>query len=155
MTGRDKSPALPFWAPPAGQTPTIDLLMSLISSLNKHIRYESRPEGPARAPIETVELGVGSCRDTARLLLALLRDLGFAARLVSGYLWEPAAKDSTKRRADGFFHAWTEVALPGAGWVGLAAPTVSSATIISSPAPWDSTPRTSRLSPDAISATCP
>jgi transglutaminase-like putative cysteine protease len=119
LTGRDKSPVLPFWAAPAGQTPTVDLLMSLISSLNEHIRYETRPDGPARTPFETVELGLGSCRDSARLLMALLRDLGFAARLVSGYLWEPPGDDAAKRRADGSFHAWTEVALPGAGWVGL------------------------------------
>ncbi len=119
LNGGDKSPVLPFWAPPAGPTPTVDFLMSLISALNEHIRYETRPDGPARAPSETVELGAGSCRDTARLLLAVLRDLGFAARLVSGYLWEPPGTDAAKRRAEGSFHAWTEVALPGAGWVGL------------------------------------
>ena len=117
--GGDRTPALSFWTPPAGKTETVGLLLSLVDALHGHIRYEVRPDGPARPPVETVELGVGSCRDTARLLMALLRDLGFAARLVSGYLWEPPGDDATKKHADGSFHAWTEVALPGAGWVGL------------------------------------
>lgn len=119
QAGGDKSPTLPFWSPPAGQAGTVDLLMSLVGALHENIHYEVRPDGPARPPVETVQLGFGSCRDTARLLMALLRDLGFAARLVSGYLWEQPGDDPTQRRADGAFHAWTEVALPGAGWIGL------------------------------------
>jgi len=117
--GGDKSPVLPFWSPPTASAPTVEVLMSLVSALNQHVKYESRAEGPSRPPQETVECGSGSCRDTARLLMAVLRDRGFAVRLVSGYLWEPPDKEQDRRRADGFFHAWTEVALPGAGWVGL------------------------------------
>lgn len=114
-----KLPALSFWSPPVGKAETVSLLLSLVGALHEHIRYEVRPDGPARPPLETVQLGVGSCRDTASLLMALLRDLGFASRLVSGYLWEPPGDDATKKHADGSFHAWTEVALPGAGWIGL------------------------------------
>ena len=115
----EKLPALAFWSPPAGPTGTVDLLMSLVGALHENIHYEVRPDGPARPAHETVQLGTGSCRDTAQLLMMLLRDLGFAARLVSGYLWEQPGDDPSQRRADGAFHAWTEVALPGAGWLGL------------------------------------
>ena len=52
------------------------------------------------------------------LLAAALRAQGLAARLVSGYLWE-SVSDPAERKADGSLHAWTEVFLPGAGWVGM------------------------------------
>ena len=58
--------------------------------------------------------GSGACRDIAVLLAELLREMGLAARLVSGYLRE---SDTKTRRAEGSLHAWTEVFLPGAGWV--------------------------------------
>ena len=86
--------------------------------MNDHIAYERREEGSAQAPAETLRRSAGACRDTARLLAAALRELGLAARLVSGYLWEPDDSPSP-RRAEGAFHAWTEAYLPGAGWVGL------------------------------------
>ncbi len=111
---------LEFWRPPAAGTGTVDLLMALVSALNREIRYETRDDGPALTPQETLLRGSGACRDTARLLRSVLYGLGLASRLVSGYLWEPRdGTPSEKKRADGAFHAWTEVYLPGAGWLGL------------------------------------
>ncbi len=116
----ESAPALAFWEPATAAGPMVPFLVSLIGALHRGIAYEVRPEGEAFTPLETVVRGRGACRDTARLLRALLHQLGFAARLVSGYLWEPRATTAAEeRRADGAFHAWTEVFLPGAGWLGL------------------------------------
>ena len=70
----------------------------------------------ALLPAETLRLRRGACRDVAVLLAETLRASGLAARLVSGYLRET---DAESRRAEGSLHAWTEVYLPGAGWVGM------------------------------------
>ena len=91
-------------------------LVELNERLHECVGYERREEGPARPPAETLRLGRGACRDVALLLAALLRQAGLAARLTSGYLREA---DSESRRAEGSLHAWTEVYLPGAGWVGM------------------------------------
>ena len=90
--------------------------MELNERLHECVGYERREEGPARPPAETLRIGRGACRDVALLLAAILRQCGLAARLTSGYLREA---DSESRRAEGSLHAWTEVYLPGAGWVGM------------------------------------
>ena len=122
---RDPSPGaeehagtLPFWPSPPDGADTVATLTSLLRAVNDGIAYERREEGTAQTPAETLRRGAGACRDTARLLCAVLRELGLAARLVSGYLWEPSDSPAA-RRAEGAFHAWTEAYLPGAGWVGL------------------------------------
>ena len=109
---------LPFWSVPDDPTPTASLLTGLIDAIHGRIVYERRDEGAARPPAETLQLGRGSCRDTAVLLAAVLRELGLAARLVSGYLclFGPEARD---RHVEASMHLWTEVYLPGAGWTGL------------------------------------
>ncbi|MBV9128078.1 MAG: transglutaminase family protein [Verrucomicrobia bacterium] len=125
---RHETPLLPqltFWQPPslhpepsAERPQTIAMLVDLTSAFRAHLRYERRDTGRARSPAETLAQGIGACRDYAVLLAAILRELGLAARLVSGYLCEfetPAAE----RKADAAMHAWTDVYLPGAGWVGL------------------------------------
>jgi transglutaminase-like putative cysteine protease len=106
------------WDPPNEQTPrsTVSALVHLNQTIHECIGYERREEGVARDPAETLRVGRGACRDVAVLLAEMLRAMGLAARLVSGYLRE---SDAEQRRAEGSLHAWTEVFLPGAGWIGL------------------------------------
>ncbi|MCE2565685.1 transglutaminase family protein [Komagataeibacter sp. FNDCF1] len=97
--------------------PTLDLLVGLTRAIATRITYRVRPEAGVWSPEETLRNGVGSCRDTAWLLIAVLRRLGFAARFVSGYLFQPrtGASDQT----GGELHAWAQAYVPGAGWIGL------------------------------------
>ncbi len=113
-----ESVSLPDWRPPSQESPreTVATLVELTKTLHRTISYERREEGAAQSPAETLRRQRGACRDTAVLLAELLRDLGLAARVVSGYLRET---DEEVRRAEGSLHAWTEVFLPGAGWIGL------------------------------------
>jgi len=109
--------AVPGWNPPAEERKgTVSCLVALLHALHECIGYQRREEGAALSPAETLRLGRGACRDVAVLLAEVLRAAGLAARLVSGYLRE---SESESRRAEGSLHAWTEVFLPGAGWVGL------------------------------------
>ena len=109
---------LPSALRPLAGSETVNALVGMNQWIHTHIAYERRDEGAAHAPEETLRLRRGACRDTAVLLAAALRAQGFAARLVSGFLWE-SASDPADRKADSALHAWTEVFLPGAGWVGL------------------------------------
>lgn len=103
---------------PVSGSETVGALVAMNHWIHAHIDYERREEGAPHAPEETLRLRRGACRDTAVLLAAALRAQGFAARLVSGFLWE-STTDPDERKADGALHAWTEVFLPGAGWVGV------------------------------------
>ena len=111
-------PALevPFWKAPASPQPTVETLVALNEALHRELAYERRDEGAAHAPEETLRLGRGSCRDFSVLFAEVARGLGLAARLASGYLCEFG---DTEKRAEGALHAWTELYVPGAGWLGF------------------------------------
>ncbi|MGH8552662.1 MAG: transglutaminase family protein, partial [Methylococcales bacterium] len=123
----DKGPRLLKWLSKIdkGRKPINDFLVDLNQALQRQIAYTVRMESGIQSCETTLEKALGSCRDTGWLLVQILRHLGLAARFVSGYLIQltPDVKplDGPSGTEYDFtdLHAWTEVYLPGAGWVGL------------------------------------
>jgi transglutaminase-like putative cysteine protease len=97
-------------------TDTLALLKDLSAGVSGSIRYQSREDMGTQSPTQTLDRGWGSCRDFAVLFIEAVRSLGFGARIVSGYLYNPD-RNSVGTTGAGTTHAWGEVYIPGAGWI--------------------------------------
>ena len=126
--GTGAGPLLRGWLRRSGLADRADLAtVAFLGELNRavagSVAYSVRMEHGVQSPDETLQRAIGSCRDSAWLLVSLARELGWAARFVSGYLVQlaPDVVDKNNPLLNDFtdLHAWAEVYLPGAGWVGL------------------------------------
>jgi transglutaminase-like putative cysteine protease len=98
------------------RTDTLSLLKDLSVGVSGWISYQSREDEGTQSPVETLNRGWGSCRDFALLFVEAARLLGFGARIVSGYLYNPDQQLQGSADA-GSTHAWGEVFVSGAGWI--------------------------------------
>jgi transglutaminase-like putative cysteine protease len=119
MAPRSPHPALTQWTAgflrPDGTADTAELLAGMAQTIKRTFKHAARHEKGIQDPLRTLEIGSGSCRDVAMLMIAGLRSLGFAARFVSGYLH--LADDDDDDLTGGNTHAWLQVYVPGPGWV--------------------------------------
>jgi transglutaminase-like putative cysteine protease len=98
------------------RTDTLALLKDLSAGVSRWIGYQSRDDEGAQSPTQTLARGWGSCRDFAVLFAEAARSLGFGARIISGYLYNPDERLSGSS-GPGSTHAWAEVFVSGAGWI--------------------------------------
>lgn len=96
---------------------TFNLLATMNAAIRGDFEYRAREEEGTQLPVETIERKSGTCRDYALLFIEAARSLGFGARFVSGYLYDPALDGGAAVQGAGATHAWAEVYLPGAGWI--------------------------------------
>ncbi len=99
-----------------GSADTYKLLVDMTRTIRRTFEHAARHEKGIQTPVQTLQLGRGSCRDLAMLMIAVLRARGIAARFVSGYLHLPDDDDDDDV-AGGNTHAWVQVYVPGPGWV--------------------------------------
>jgi transglutaminase-like putative cysteine protease len=103
-----------------GPTSLRTLLTDMTHAIHGEFAYGTRLTGAPQAPLETLALGTGSCRDFAMLMMEAVRSLGLAARFVSGYVYSSspkAGRAKNGRIGGGHTHAWVRVFLPACGWV--------------------------------------
>jgi transglutaminase-like putative cysteine protease len=98
---------------------TLELVAGINAAIKAGFAYETRGTEGTQSPQETLERRAGSCRDFAVLLIEAVRCLGFGARFVTGYLYDPILDGAEGDAVEGAgsTHAWAEIYLPGAGWV--------------------------------------
>ena len=97
---------------------TRELLIDIATGIREQFSYTSRYVEGTQSPLQTLELKSGTCRDYALFMMEVMRRLGFAARFVSGYLYDPALDGGTEGMiGSGATHAWLQIYLPGAGWL--------------------------------------
>lgn len=115
----DSSGRLREWAQgfvAGNSTGTLALLKDISAGVAARVVYEVREGEGTQSPEQTLNRSMGSCRDFAVLFVDAVRSLGFGARIVSGYLYDPD-QDAIGSEGAGSTHAWTEVYVPGAGWI--------------------------------------
>ncbi len=108
-----------FCVAKSGDLPeTMAVLTEMTQAIKETLTYVRRDSYGTRPPAETLELGEGSCRDFALLMMEAVRSLGLAAQFVTGYVYDPSLDHAHARAVGaGTTHAWLQVYLPGAGWL--------------------------------------
>jgi transglutaminase-like putative cysteine protease len=98
---------------------TMGILLGMVQAVCSELRYNPRDEMGTQDPLTTLQSGSGTCRDFALFLMEAVRSLGFAARFVSGYLYDDnrVGDGGSSFVGGGATHAWAQIYLPGAGWV--------------------------------------
>jgi transglutaminase-like putative cysteine protease len=96
---------------------SLDILTAMTHAVQREFTYNPRDEMGTQHPVTTLNTGTGTCRDFALLMMEAARALGFAARFVSGYLYDSDRIGSDTLVGGGVTHAWAQIYLPGAGWV--------------------------------------
>jgi transglutaminase-like putative cysteine protease len=96
---------------------TMAILLAMVAAIGEEFAYNRRDEMGTQDPLVTLESASGTCRDFALFLMEAARSLGFAARFVSGYLYDDDRVGEQRVVGGGATHAWAQIYLPGAGWV--------------------------------------
>ncbi len=98
---------------------TMAILVAMTEAIKAEFAYNPRDEMGTQDPLATLQTGTGTCRDYTLFLMEAARSLGFAARFVSGYLYDESlsGSDAAAVVGGGATHAWVQIYLPGAGWV--------------------------------------